>query len=88
MRELLFVDVGDLLTYTNDEMQNLMDCFSGTCTAFYLPINANKTLVMYLLALTKCFVRTDIFMYGKWLKVVDYIVYVGVTLSQDISFDR
>ena len=76
-----------MLTYTHDEMQNLMDCFSRSCASFGLTINVNKTLVMYQPALNKRFEDPAIFVYGKRLKFVDHFVYLVSTLSQEKSLD-
>ena len=85
MQELLYADDCDLVTHTKDEVQNLMDCFSGSCASFGLTINVNKTLFIYQPDPNKDFVDLAIFVYGKRLKVLVHFVYLDSKLSQDNS---
>ena len=88
MRELLYTDICDMLTGTQDKMHNLMDCVSGACTAFDLTINVNKTAFMYQPVLSKRFEDPAIFLYGERLKVVDPFVNLRNILVRDNSLDR
>ena len=41
--ELLYADDADFVAHTEEYIQETMDLFSGSCTAFGLPINLEKT---------------------------------------------
>ena len=88
LRDLLYADDCDLVTHTEQEMQDLLDCFSKTCSAFGLTISIKKTVIMYQPAPGKTYTEPNILVYGQRLKIVDQFVYLGSTLSQDGSLDN
>ena len=88
VRELLFADDADLVAHTEEDMQLIMDIFSGTCFAFGLTINLKKTKdVMYSPPIRQVYVEPNITVEGKRLGVVDSFVYLGNTLSRNGSLD-
>jgi hypothetical protein len=87
VRELLYADDADFVAHTEEDMQAIMNLFSKACTAFGLTISLKKTKVMFTPPPGHPYVEPNIFVEGTKLDVVDSFVYLGSTLSRDISLD-
>ena len=87
LRELLYADDADFVAHTEDDIQDLMDRFAASCTAFGLKISLKKTKVMFTPAPGEPYIEPNIMVHGTRLDVVDTFVYLGSTLSRDGSLD-
>ena len=88
IRDLLYADDCDLLTHTEQDMQNLMNLFSSACKMLGLEISLKKTVIVFQPAPGNAYVEPSIFVDNTKLKVVDSFVYLGSTLSQSGSLDK
>jgi len=87
VRELLYADDADFVAHSETEMQLMMDRFSHACDAFGLTISIKKTKVMYTPPPGDPYIEPSIFVNGNRLDVVDTFVYLGSTVSRDVSLD-
>ena len=87
IRELLYADDADFLAHNEVDMQQLLDHFSASCTAFGLKISLKKTKLMFTPASDEPYIEPNILVYGTRLDVVNKFVYLGSTLSRDGSLD-
>ena len=83
VRDLLFADDAAITTHTQDNLQQLLDCFSEACRHFGLTISLAKTQVM----------EQDIkeipsfFVHNYTLEVIHEFVYLGSTITDNLSID-
>ena len=83
VRDLLFADDAAITTPTQKDLQWLLDCFSEACRYFGLTISLAKTQVM----------GQDIqeipllFIHNYKLEVIHEIVYLGSTITDNLSID-
>lgn len=82
IHDLLYANDCDHVTYSERDLQLLMDRFSITCDEFRLTINLKKTVAMLQPTLGKLHPTIDI-----QLEVVDTFVYLSNTLSRSNAFD-
>ena len=87
IRDLLFADDCALNAATEQEMQREVDQFSSACDDFGLIINAQKTEVMFQLALEKPYHKPHILVKRQSLQAVDDFTYLGCTISRHINID-
>ena len=88
IRDLLYADDCDLLTHTEQDLQNLMNLFSSACKILGLEISFKKTVIMFQPAPGNAYIEPSIFVDNTKLKLVDSFVYLGSTLSQSGFLDK
>ena len=87
IRDLLYADDCDLVTHTEEDMQQLMDCISRACKSFGLTISIEKTKVMYQPAPGKAYAEPNIMVDDERLEVVKKFVYLGSTLNNSCTLN-
>lgn len=88
IRDFLYADDCDLVAHTEQDLQNLINCFDKSCKAFGLEMNLKKTEVMLQVSPGKDYVKPRIFVETHELKVVESFIYLGSLLSNDGSMDK
>ena len=87
IRDLLFADDCALNAHSEPEMQRSMDLFSAACRDFGLTISTKKTEVLYQPAPGKVYKAPSIAVEGETLKPVQKFIYLGSTISANVSVD-
>ena len=82
-RDLLFADNAVVMTYTQQELQALMDCFSQACKDFGLTINLKKTNVLGQDTMELPAITID----DYELDVIEQFKYLGSTITNNLSLD-
>ena len=83
VRDLLFADNATILTYTQDDLQRLLDRFSEVCRHFGLSISLAKTQVMG----QDIKEIPSLFIHNYKLEIVHEFVYLGFTITDNLSID-
>ncbi|XP_063585836.1 uncharacterized protein LOC134763209 [Penaeus indicus] len=83
IRELLFADDAGLVAHTEAALQRLIDRFSTSCAEFGLTISLRKTQVMG----QDVSSAPSISIGDHTLEVVDKFIYLGSTISSNLSLD-
>lgn len=78
---------GDFVAHSEDEIQNIMEYFSRTCTAFRSTINLKKTKIIDMPSPELPYIETNIIVNGSRLEAVDTFVYLDSALSLGDSLD-
>ena len=81
VRDLLFADDAAITTYTQEDLQQLLDYFSDACRHFGLTINLAKTQVM-----GQDITETpSLFIHNYKLEVIHEFVYLRPTITNNLS---
>ena len=86
MRELLFADYSALVAHSAEDMQKIVDAFSGASKKFGLKVDIKKTEVMYQLNSTRTR-EEDIMVDGNKLNSVLEFTCLGSTISSSGCID-
>ena len=73
---------GPIVSHSERDMQDIMNCFSTACEAFGLTISIKKTKVMFTPAPGAPYIESNIYVRERRLDVVDTFVYLGSIVSQ------
>ena len=80
---MLFADDATVMTHTQRELQLLMDCFSQVCKDLGLIISLKKTNILGQDILAPPVITID----DYELKVVHQFMYLGSTITDNLSLD-
>ena len=83
VRDLVFADDAAITTHTQENLQRLLDRFSDACRHFGLTINLAKTQVM----VQDIKEIPSLFIHNYKLEVVHEFVYLGSTITDNLSID-
>ncbi|BHF64726.1 hypothetical protein SprV_0200773300 [Sparganum proliferum] len=83
VHKLLFTDDCALNATSEGSMLRRMDLFAAACDNFGHIINTEKTVVTHQPSSDTAYDAPQINMNGAQLKVVDYLTYLGITLSHN-----
>ena len=83
IREMLFADDAALTSHTEDALQRLIRRFASACREFGLTISLKKTNVMW----QDISSAPNISIGDYTLEVADEFVYLGSTISSNLSLD-
>ena len=83
VRDLLFADDAAITTHTQEDLQRLLDRFSDACRHFGLTISLAKTQVMG----QDIKEIPSLFIHNYKLEVVHEFVYLGSTITDNLSID-
>ena len=83
IRDMLFADDATVMTHTQRELQLLMDLFSQACKDFRLIISLKKTNVLGQDILAPPLITIK----DYELKVIHQFMYLGSTITNDLSLD-
>ena len=83
VRDLLFAYDAAITTHTQEDLQWLLDCFSEACRHFGLTISLTKTQVMG----QDIKEIPSLFIHNYKLEVVHEFVYLGSTITDNLSID-
>ena len=83
IREMLFADDAALVTYTMEDLQQLIDKLSHACKEFGLTISIKKTKVMGQGIVSPPSINID----NVTLDAVDSFTYLGSTIESNLSLD-
>ena len=81
--DLLFVDNAAIAIHTQEDLQQLLDCFSDACRHFGLTVSLAKTQVMG----QDIKEIPSLFIHNNKLKVIHEFVYLGSTITDNLSID-
>ena len=83
VRDLPFADDAAITTHTQEELQRLLDRFSDACRHFGLTIRLAKTQIMG----QDIKEIPSLFIHNYKLEVVHEFVYLGSTITDNLSID-
>ena len=83
VRDLIFADDAAITSHTQEDVQALLDCFSYACRHFGLTISLAKTQVMG----QDIKEIPSLFIHHYKLEVVHEFVYLGSTITDNLSID-
>ena len=83
VHDLLFADDAAITTHTQEDLQRLLDRFSDACRHFELTISLVKTQVMG----QDIKEIPSLFIHNYKLEVVHEFVYLGSTITDNLSID-